>query len=1106
MKIFKVLSFLLIGYFTLIFINQGFTQVNDFEESVRIADGYFLEKDYINAKVSYEYASRLNPDEEYPKQKLQETLILLKEQMILQESYDIIIDVADELFEEKQYPDAIEKYKEAFNVFPDDLYANRKIQEAESIIQTEMNIASSFEEALNNGSAYFQNDDLENAKLSFLLALEIYPENESAKKKLTEVEAAIEKIDNAELLFNNYMLEGNRFFELAYYKNAQEKYELALEIYPDNVELATRMIELKSLLVKQESYDLLVEVGDEFYMNQDFQSAAEKYNSALKIFPSEAYPLEMLDKISNAEPGSNFQGDTYAQIIKKADQYFELKNYSLAKLEYEKALVIKPGEVYPSDKLKEINRLENEKKFIKEPYDEAIEEADKLYADKDYRAAINAYQHAADMRPIEQYPLTQIKNIEKFLEDFESNQNQYTTTIKNADNYYQKKNYPLALTLYHDALSFIPDSEYPMLKISEIQQIMSLMEQETQAYDKVIGKADSVLALTQYEQAVSLYDEALTIKPEQQYPKDKISEIQQLLNGFEEVQNNYNQLISEGDNLFNNSNLLDARSKYVEASKLMPQEKYPQERIAEIDQIINGKETELENSYQQAISIGDQMFDQSLLKEALESFEEALVLKPNEIYPKNKIEAIQHLLETNALLEQEYNNHIEVADQLFAERKFEDAIEKYNLAIKVLPMEEYPKQKIDEINQILQATLDEEEKAYASAIQKADLFFDQDELEKAKENYQEASDVKPDEDYPKQKIQSINLLLEEKLRLLEEYNQAITEADNLFDAEKYLEAKSKYVVASNIFSNEDYPKEKIAIIENLLQAAADEVSQSYALAIQQADELFGHAKYETAIEKYQDALKVKPDEAYPKSQISLSETAIVELEGQMQEYTSFITKADDFYNSKSYKKAKVQYLEALSIFPEENHPTRRVNEIDRLLDIELREIQDQYNQVIAEADKFYKANAFGQAIGAYKQANTVIPEETYPLEMIQTIQTYLAENAVRDLVVGSVNVNEREKEKINFDPITISDRKKSFIHIKIKNLSSSETKAVLSYGQDGSKNGGFVLDLKAGEEENEYIVPIGKQYKWFTESNNWISIYPENGQVEITLIQISRGK
>ena len=55
----------------------------------------------------------------------------------------------------------------------------------------------------------------------------------------------------------------------------------------------------------------------------------------------------------------------------------------------------------------------------------------------------------------------------------------------------------------------------------------------------------------------------------------------------------------------------------------------------------------------------------------------------------------------------------------------------------------------------------------------------------------------------------------------------------------------------------------------------------------------------------------------------------------------------------------------------------------------------------------------------------------------------------------------------------------------------------------GSKNGGFVLQVPEGEDYNDFIVRVGNQYKWFSEDNDWISIYPENGDIEISLVRIS---
>jgi len=41
------------------------------------------------------------------------------------------------------------------------------------------------------------------------------------------------------------------------------------------------------------------------------------------------------------------------------------------------------------------------------------------------------------------------------------------------------------------------------------------------------------------------------------------------------------------------------------------------------------------------------------------------------------------------------------------------------------------------------------------------------------------------------------------------------------------------------------------------------------------------------------------------------------------------------------------------------------------------------------------------------------------------------------------------------------------------------------------------------DQVNDFIIRVGNQYKWFSEDNNWLEIYPENGDIEITLVRIS---
>ena len=98
--------------------------------------------------------------------------------------------------------------------------------------------------------------------------------------------------------------------------------------------------------------------------------------------------------------------------------------------------------------------------------------------------------------------------------------------------------------------------------------------------------------------------------------------------------------------------------------------------------------------------------------------------------------------------------------------------------------------------------------------------------EEAKVKYSEASAIKPDQEFPKEKINEIDERLaelaakQEEIRLQNEknaeteanYNAAIKEADELFNAENFEGAKPKYEAAIAI-KDEQYPKDKIKEID-----------------------------------------------------------------------------------------------------------------------------------------------------------------------------------------------------------------------------------------------------------------------------------------------------
>jgi len=100
-------------------------------------------------------------------------------------------------------------------------------------------------------------------------------------------------------------------------------------------------------------------------------------------------------------------------------------------------------------------------------------------------------------------------------------------------------------------------------------------------------------------------------------------------------------------------------------------------------------------------------------------------------------------------------------------------------------------------------------------------------------------------------------------------------------------------------------------------------------------------------------------------------------------------------------------------------------------------------------------------------------------------------------------VASKTTKKLEFAPVPVNVRKSNYILVKAKSLNGQPASVIFSYGSAAGKNGGFVVPIPEGDQSNDFIIRVGNQYKWFSEDNNWLEIYPENGDIELTLVRIS---
>ena len=152
-NIFKIL--ILVISLSVITGMQAQSVDDDYLQAIQRADGYFDKGDYINAKAAYRIAANLQPDEQYPKDRLQESLGLIKVQLAKNQQYVQKIMIADEFFEQDQLEDARKVYQQALEILPNDQKATGKIKEIDDIIRDQIIRDEGYSKSTAEGDQYF---------------------------------------------------------------------------------------------------------------------------------------------------------------------------------------------------------------------------------------------------------------------------------------------------------------------------------------------------------------------------------------------------------------------------------------------------------------------------------------------------------------------------------------------------------------------------------------------------------------------------------------------------------------------------------------------------------------------------------------------------------------------------------------------------------------------------------------------------------------------------------------------------------------------------------------------------------------------------------------
>jgi hypothetical protein len=667
-------------------------------------------------------------DKEYNEQmmpKLQD--INIKSANCLEDKYNQLIEKAEKLFEQKNYEAARSAYQQAAEIRPVETYPQKRTSEIDALLEKQKN-------------------------------------NEEMDRQQTEQQsqqtARQQSVDNA---YQAAIVQADALLKEKKYEEAKEAYAKALTIKPSESYPRTKSQEIEKAIQQKvqteqnarkedlnRNLDSYLDEGDTQFKAKNYDAARAAYANVLKINPAEVYAKQQIARIEKLivnEQATRQKSvdDGYKNAVDRANAAMAQKQYGLAREQYQQALSFKPDDAFTKTRIDEADRLEKEQ--VKNQaaadqknmqYKDAVASAERLFQTRDFQGALAGYRQALSIKPGDTYAQQRIKDIENAIATEQAAKEKALAEEKAAkdkalaaEQAAKEKALAEEKAAKDKALAAEQAAKEKALAEEKVAKDKALAEEQAakqkamdEGYKNAMAQGNTALAQKQYGPAKEQYQKALSFKPDDPAAKNKIGETDLLLKQEQDKlsaeqarKKQYDEAIARAEKLLAENDYSNSKLAFGEASRVMPNESYPKQKISEIDRILADQQKALadakakEDAYNAAVSSGNNAYGQKKYPEAKGFYIQALKIKPDDAYAKDQIVLIDNLVaemekqkKADETRQKQYNDLITIADKAFDAANYPSAKENYQKALAVIPDSPYPKQKIariDEINKIL---------------------------------------------------------------------------------------------------------------------------------------------------------------------------------------------------------------------------------------------------------------------------------------------------------------------------------------------------------------------------------------------------------------------